>query len=277
MSSFYFILFFSLKQSGILLLSTFFVLFLFSFLSFAWGRNDDIQKGCAQVCPRAPLALSQSGCGRPRVRPCSAQQQIPAPNWEWNNPAPVRAHTHTHTVWRVRTCLFIERPLIHLSPGRIRALWDILGPVFLFSCFFTLAFQQHNSFSSTTPPREKEPQVSLNSLAAAAAADVACVQIILGAQNGLVFRWWGVKLWHVSAQKNCGYKMNSSGYSYLTGLTTETDIYSVSKSFLIPWMLKHLLALLAWKWKAILAKGWSCLGLHVCVCFSLSLSSSAVP
>lgn len=65
------------------------------------------------------------------------------------------ARTHIHTVWRVRTCLFIERPLIHLSPGRIRALWDILGPVFLFSCFFTLAFQQHNSFSSTTPPQRK--------------------------------------------------------------------------------------------------------------------------
>lgn len=165
MSSFYFIFFVETKWDVVAFHVFCFVLFLFSFLSFAWGRNDDIQKGCAQVCPRAPLALSQSGCGRPRVRPCSAQQQIPAPNWEWNNPAPVRAHTHTHTVWRVRTCLFIERPLIHLSPGRIRALWDILGPVFLLFCFFL-----HSPFNIIIPsalpppPREKEPQpqVSLN-------------------------------------------------------------------------------------------------------------------
>lgn len=196
MSSFYFILFFSLKQSGILLLSTFFVLFCFCFPSFPLhgGGMMTFKKGVL----RSVLArrwLSQSGCGRPRVRPCSAQQQIPAPNWEWNNPAPVRAHTHTHTVWRVRTCLFIERPLIHLSPGRIRAFWDILGPVFLFFCFFTLAFQQHNSFSSTTPPpspREKEPQVSLNTQYVVEAP--CCCWCGLRANNFGSPKWVGVPL-----------------------------------------------------------------------------------
>lgn len=104
------------------------------------------------------------------------------------------ARTHIHTVWRVRTCLFIERPLIHLSPGRIRAFWDILGPVFLFFCFFTLAFQQHNSFSSTTPPspREKEPQVSLNTQYVVEAP--CCCWCGLRANNFGSPKWVGVPL-----------------------------------------------------------------------------------
>lgn len=59
MSSFYFIFFVETKWDSVAFHVFCFVLFLFSFLSFAWGRNDDIQKGCAQVCPRAPLAQSE--------------------------------------------------------------------------------------------------------------------------------------------------------------------------------------------------------------------------
>lgn len=49
MSSFYFIFFVETKWDVVAFHVFCFVLFLFSFLSFAWGRNDDIQKGCAQA------------------------------------------------------------------------------------------------------------------------------------------------------------------------------------------------------------------------------------
>lgn len=135
MSSFYFIFFVETKWDVVAFHVFSFLLFLFSFLSFAWGRNDDIQKGCAQaVLARRWLSVRAGVAVRVYVPALLSSKYLHQTGNEIiQHPC---ARTPIHTQCGARTCLFIERPLIHLSPGRIRALWDILGPVFLFFCFF---------------------------------------------------------------------------------------------------------------------------------------------